>query len=490
MGLGPGVGTAPSGTVDPGRREPGAAKLPRGLRLRSARGSGGLVTTENVAVLFTDMVGSTALASSLVPDAADELRRSHFSILRQAVAETGGAEVKNLGDGLMVVFASTSAALSCAVAMQQGIERDNRKHEHSVGLRIGMSGGEVTREDDDYFGDPVIEAARLVATCEGGQILAADVVRAMAGRRSQHECSRVGALVLKGLPDPVETVEVRWEPLGGPATDAVPLPARLGVRPRAGVVGREADTATIVDAFRRVAGGNGREVLLISGEAGLGKTTLVAEAARTAFDAGACVLFGHCEEDLATPGAIAGPVGRQSGSSRAHRRPRPPAPRSAVGRIQLPLRRRHRRGGPLPRDRRIAGRPARPARLDLAEHGRADRVQPGRRGHRSFRTVVHRGAPDRYRRQSARRRGLLRHTRRDVALAARHHGRAGPAPRADGRRQSRAPEPRRDAGRGPCRSGSHRRRASPARSVRGRRDRPSSESNLASGQRRVRRGRR
>ena len=72
--------------------------------------------------------------------------------------------------------------------MQQGIERDNRGREHAVGLRVGLSGGEVTREDDDYFGDPVIEAARLCATCEGGQILAADVVRLMAGRRSRHEC--------------------------------------------------------------------------------------------------------------------------------------------------------------------------------------------------------------------------------------------------------------------------------------------------------------
>ena len=50
-----------------------------------------------------------------------------------------------------------------------------------------------------------------------------------------------------------------------------------------------------------MAAGQGREVLLISGEAGLGKTTLVAEATRAAFDDGACVLFGHCEEDLATP---------------------------------------------------------------------------------------------------------------------------------------------------------------------------------------------
>ncbi len=252
-------------------------------------------------MLFTDMVGSTALASSRAPDAADELRREHFSILRQAVAEAGGFEVKNLGDGLMVVFASTSAALSCAVGMQQGIERDNRARGVSIGLRVGLSGGEVTAEEDDYFGDPVVEAARLCARCEAGQILAADVVRAMAGRRSKHECISVGSLELKGLPDPVDTVAVRWEPLGGNATNAVPLPGRLSARPVVGVIGRETETAAMSDAFKRVVAGEGREVLLISGEAGLGKTTLVAETARAAFDAGACVLFGHCEEDLATP---------------------------------------------------------------------------------------------------------------------------------------------------------------------------------------------
>ena len=84
------------------------------------------MATENVAILFTDIVGSTALSQRLSPEVADEVRRGHFSILRQAIAETGGTEVKNLGDGLMVVFSSASAALACAVAMQQGVERDNR----------------------------------------------------------------------------------------------------------------------------------------------------------------------------------------------------------------------------------------------------------------------------------------------------------------------------------------------------------------------------
>jgi len=259
------------------------------------------MTTENVAVLFTDMVGSTALSSSLTAEEADGLRREHFSILRQAIAETGGAEVKNLGDGLMVVFSSASAALSCSVAMQQAVERDNRAREQAVGLRVGLSGGEVSRDDDDYFGDPVVEAARLCALCESGQVLAADVVRLTAGRRSRHECRAFEVLALKGLPDPVATVEVLWEPLVDADAERFPLPSRLAVRPTVGVVGRDAETATVLDAVKRVAGGEGREVLLISGEAGLGKTTLVSETARAAFDAGACVLFGHCEEDLAAP---------------------------------------------------------------------------------------------------------------------------------------------------------------------------------------------
>jgi class 3 adenylate cyclase len=261
------------------------------------------VTTENTTIVFTDMVGSTALASGLTPEGADEVRRTHVSLLRQAIAESGGTEVKHLGDGLMVVFSAASSALSCAVAMQQGVERSNRSSPVIIGLRVGLSGGEVTREADDYFGDPVIEASRLCALCRAGQILVSDVVRLMAGRRSRHELSSLGPLNLKGLPEPVEASEVLWEPLDTTAT--VPLPTRLALAPEVGVVGRSTETDLIAAAAKRVAGdggaGGGREVVLIAGEAGQGKTTIAAGGARAAFENGAIVLFGHCEEDLATP---------------------------------------------------------------------------------------------------------------------------------------------------------------------------------------------
>ena len=260
------------------------------------------MTTENVAILFTDIVGSTELSQRLSAEVADEVRRRHFSILRQSITESGGTEVKNLGDGLMVAFSSASAALGCAVGMQQGVEQGNREGAEHVGLRVGLSVGEASNEDGDYFGDPVVEAARLCSRCDTGQILATDLVRAMAGRRSRHECRSLGELTLKGLPAPVESIEVVWEPLGSfDPTRALPLPGRLAVHPTVGVVGRAAEVAAMTEAVQEVATGTGRQIFLVSGEAGLGKTTVVAEAARSAFDAGACVLFGHCEEDLSTP---------------------------------------------------------------------------------------------------------------------------------------------------------------------------------------------
>ena len=179
----------------------------------------------------------------------------------------------------------------------------SRDREHSVGLRVGLSGGEVTREDDDYFGDPVVEAARLCATCGSGQILATDIVRAMAGRRSSRTFSSLGGLELKGLSEPIETVDVGWEPLGAgaPTIGRVPLPTRLGHRPIVGLIGREDELATLGSAAKRVSSGEGREVVLISGEPGQGKSTLVSELAGQCHETGMTVLLGRCDEEVGAP---------------------------------------------------------------------------------------------------------------------------------------------------------------------------------------------
>jgi len=261
-----------------------------------------MADAEHVTVLFTDMVGSTALAAGMSPAEADDLRRTHFSLLRQAITAAEAAEVKNLGDGLMAVSRLASAGLECAVSMQQAIDVHNRTASSPVGLRVGVSCGEVTREGDDYFGDAVVEAARLCSTARSGQVLVAALARAAAGRRSTYTFLPVGPLELKGLPEPLEVFELVWEPIEvGQGAGEVPLPARLAHHPIAGVVGRASELELLGSAIKRVAAGEGSEVLLVSGEAGQGKTTLVAEAARSAHNDGMVVLWGRCDEGAGAP---------------------------------------------------------------------------------------------------------------------------------------------------------------------------------------------
>ena len=199
----------------------GPPRMPAVSPARPARWSGDacnrvgampVEASESAVLLFTDIVGSTRLMTGMPPD---RLRRHAGSTSPSSAkpCEHGGEEIKNLGDGIMVLFTSAARAIACAVAMQQGTERANRTSPHTIGLHAGLSGGDVVRDDGDCFGDPVVEASRLCAKCTGGQILAAEIVRIMAGRRCRHECRSVGPLNLKGLPEPVPTIEVLWEPL-------------------------------------------------------------------------------------------------------------------------------------------------------------------------------------------------------------------------------------------------------------------------------------
>ena len=120
--------------------------------------------TRTITLLFCDLVGSTALLTRLGDDRGNEVRRDHLMALRDALGRHGGTEIKSLGDGLMVAFSSAADAVAAAVAMQRSIARLARRDTSvSLALRVGVSIGESTQEDDDWFGTPVVEAARLCA---------------------------------------------------------------------------------------------------------------------------------------------------------------------------------------------------------------------------------------------------------------------------------------------------------------------------------------
>jgi class 3 adenylate cyclase/tetratricopeptide (TPR) repeat protein len=287
-------------------------------------------SVETVTALFTDLVGSTELASRAGPERAEELRVEHFGLLREAIGASNGREVKNLGDGLMAVFPSAAAAIDCAASMQQRIEVRNRRADEAFAIRIGVALGDATYRDGDYFGPAIVEAARLCAQAAGGQALLTEVTRVTVGRRGAHRFSPVGRLELKGLPDPVAVSELVWEPL--PAT-TMALPKSLQLPPETGPVGRqdlelegldqgdggpftEAQEGQKLDLGELSRAGGvrvsserfvGREdelavleaesgTVLIAGDAGVGKSRLVAELERRARSHGKLVLIGECVE--------------------------------------------------------------------------------------------------------------------------------------------------------------------------------------------------
>jgi class 3 adenylate cyclase len=140
---------------------------------------------ETVTILITDLVGSTQLESRVGPVVAEALREEHFGLLRGAVGDAGGREVKNTGDGLMVAFESAAAGVSCAVSIQQRFERRNRSAAEPLLIKAGVSAGDASTAEGDVFGMPVIEAARLCDRCSAGQILAMELVAHLAaGTRS------------------------------------------------------------------------------------------------------------------------------------------------------------------------------------------------------------------------------------------------------------------------------------------------------------------
>jgi class 3 adenylate cyclase len=259
-------------------------------------------SVELATILLTDLVGSTRLATSVGPVRADELREEHFELLRDATASSGGREVKNTGDGLMVAFASASAAVQCAVEMQQLIDRRYRTAEQALHVRIGLGAGESTVKDGDYFGMPSVEAARLCAQASTDGILISATVKMLAGRCEGIEFSSAGALELKGIPDPVEAFTVSWAPLAEEAdvSSRWPLPGLLRSVPVVSYVGRAEERAALEEAMTLARNGT-RQVVLLSGEPGIGKTRLSSYAAHRAHAEGFAVCWGACSEELAVP---------------------------------------------------------------------------------------------------------------------------------------------------------------------------------------------
>ncbi len=187
---------------------------------------------------------------------------------------------------------------------QQLFERRYRGAEQQLHVRIGLGTGESTVKDGDYFGMPSIEAARLCDKAPADGILVSPMTKMLAGRVDGARFESVGELELKGIPEPVEAFTVVWEPLEPEQADAGvgrwPLPEALRGVPRIAYVGRAAGRATL-EQSRALARSGARQVVLLSGEPGIGKTRLATYSALGANADGFGVCWGACSEDLAVP---------------------------------------------------------------------------------------------------------------------------------------------------------------------------------------------
>jgi class 3 adenylate cyclase len=165
-----------------------------------------------VGVLYTDIVNSTQMATSLGPERGTALLEWHNEMLRERFKRYNGRETKYTGDGFEAVFASVGDALGCAAACQRALARRNQTDpdKRRLEVRMGVNAGEAPSVRNRVYGIPLILAARVMSKAAAAQVLVpSHVPGVLAG--SLLKFSSIGVHDLKGLDDPVELLEFHWE---------------------------------------------------------------------------------------------------------------------------------------------------------------------------------------------------------------------------------------------------------------------------------------
>ena len=121
-----------------------------------------------LAIVFTDVVGSTALGEVIRDEAMNEVRQAHFARSRKLIAQFKGREIKTIGDSFMAAFKSAGDALDYAMALQV-----NTGHPQ-IQIRAGIHIGPIHVEEGDVFGGTVNFASRVVGSFSGAEIRMSD----------------------------------------------------------------------------------------------------------------------------------------------------------------------------------------------------------------------------------------------------------------------------------------------------------------------------
>jgi class 3 adenylate cyclase/tetratricopeptide (TPR) repeat protein len=234
----------------------------------------------HLTVLFCDLVGSTTIAAQLDPEEWHDILASYHHAAAQAVGHFGGYVAQYLGDGVMAYFGWPEAhdddaerAVRAGLAILDAIHKLNEQPSlPKLAVRVAIDSGLVvvdagSGKDTLVFGDAPNIAARVQVAAEPGTVMITDATHRLAsGLFVVEDC---GAQSLKGLSRPVQLYRViRPSGVRGRITAAA---ASHGLTP---FVGREDELRLLTSRWERVRSGEGQVVLII-GEAGIGKSRLV-----------------------------------------------------------------------------------------------------------------------------------------------------------------------------------------------------------------------
>ncbi len=242
---------------------------------------------KQVTVLFADIKDSTELIRDLDPEAAQQLLDPVLHAMMAAVHRYEGTVNQVLGDGIMALFGAPLAhedhalracyaALTMQTAMREYTETVRRAHGIEMRIRVGLNSGEVVvraigndlHMDYSAVGQTTHLAARMEQLAMPGTIrLTAATLRLVEGLV---QVQALGPIPVRGMPEPVEVFE-----LVGASTLRGRLQA-AAVRGLTRFVGREAELAAVRQALEQAGAGHG-QVVVVVGEAGVGKSRLVYE---------------------------------------------------------------------------------------------------------------------------------------------------------------------------------------------------------------------
>jgi class 3 adenylate cyclase/tetratricopeptide (TPR) repeat protein len=255
-------------------------------------------------VLFCDLVGSTVLSSQLDPEDYREVVQAYQEASATVIQRFDGYIAQYLGDGLLVYFGYPQAheddaqravrtglgivdaigALNVCLESRQGVRLAVRLGIHTGLVVVGEMGG-GNRQEQLALGETPNVAARLQGLAASDTVLvSAATYRLIAGF---FVCQNLGVHTLRGVSEPVPVYQILRE---SAAQSRLEVAGSSGLTP---LVGREAEVTLLLERWAQSAAGQG-QVVLLSGEAGIGKSRLVEVLRQQVVSAGAQRLVLRC----------------------------------------------------------------------------------------------------------------------------------------------------------------------------------------------------